>query len=166
MMIGRHPQGTAGQALVEFALVIPLLLLLFMGVFDFGRAIYTYNAISNAAREGGRTAIVNQTLLDIRTRAAAQATVVGIDPTTTACDPAVTTQTDCVFVSFMNATLSASCNPTSGNYGCVAVVTVKHTFTPLTPIVGQIWNKILLTSTTKQQIESVCIDGAVTCPVP
>jgi Flp pilus assembly protein TadG len=165
-MSRHHPKQNAGQALAEFALVIPLLLLLFMGVLDFGRAIYSYNAISNAAREGGRTAIVNQTPGDIRTRAAAQATAVGIDPATTACDPAVTTQTDCVFVTFMNATISAPCSPTAGNYGCVAVVIVKHTFTPLTPIVGQIWNKILLTSTTKQQIESVCINGAVQCPVP
>jgi Flp pilus assembly protein TadG len=162
----REPTRPRGQALAEFALVIPLLLLLFMGVLDFGRAIYAYNAISNAAREGGRTAIVNQTPTAIRTRAAAQATAVGIDAAATTCDPAVPTDTNCVFVEFRNAALSSPCAPSSGNYGCVAVVTVKHTFTPLTPIIGQIWNKIPMASTTQQQLESICIDGAVTCPVP
>jgi Flp pilus assembly protein TadG len=155
-----------GQALTELALVLPILLVLLMAVLDFGRAIYAYNAISNAAREGGRTAIVNQTLADIRARAAAQATGVGIDPADTTCDPADNTQTDCVFVEFRNEDLSELCSPPAGNYGCVAVVTVKHTFTPLTPIIGQIWSSIALGSTTKQPIESVCVDGAVTCPVP
>jgi Flp pilus assembly protein TadG len=163
-MINRH--GAGGQSLVEMALVTPLFLLLILGVVDFGRAIYAYNAISNAAREGGRTAIVNQTVTAIRARAAAQATAVGIDPTITSCDPAVPTDTECVAVAFRNAALTGPCAPVTGNYGCVAVVTVKHTFTPLTPIIGQIWSGIRMSSTTQQQIESVCIDGATTCPVP
>jgi Flp pilus assembly protein TadG len=137
-----------------------------MAVLDFGRAIYAYNAISNAAREGGRTAIVNQTLTAIRDRAAAQATAVGIDPTVTTCDPADPLSTNCVFVEFRDTELTSTCAPATGNYGCVAVVTVKHTFTPLTPIIGQIWDEIGMASTTKQPLESLCIDGAVTCPVP
>lgn len=43
-----------GQSLVEFAFIIPVLMLILLGVFDFGRAFYAYNAISNAAREGAR----------------------------------------------------------------------------------------------------------------
>ena len=43
-----------GQALVEFALVIPLLFLLIFALVDFGRVIYTQNAISQGAREGAR----------------------------------------------------------------------------------------------------------------
>ena len=49
-----------GQALVEFALVLPILLLLIFGIIDAGRLIYTYNTVSNAARNGARVAIVNQ----------------------------------------------------------------------------------------------------------
>lgn len=41
-----------GQSLVEFALVAPLLLLLFAGAADFGRAFYAYVAVENAAKEG------------------------------------------------------------------------------------------------------------------
>jgi hypothetical protein len=40
--------------MVEFALLSPLLFLLIMGTVDFGRLIYTYSAISSAAREGAR----------------------------------------------------------------------------------------------------------------
>ena len=49
-----------GQALVEFALVLPVLLLLIFGIVDAGRLIYTYNTVSNAARNAARVAIVNQ----------------------------------------------------------------------------------------------------------
>jgi Flp pilus assembly protein TadG len=43
-----------GQALVEFALVFPLLLLLVFGLIDLGRLVYANNALSEAAREGAR----------------------------------------------------------------------------------------------------------------
>ena len=49
-----------GQALVEFALVLPILILLLVGIFDFGRAVYAFNTVNNAAREGVRLAIVDQ----------------------------------------------------------------------------------------------------------
>jgi Flp pilus assembly protein TadG len=48
----------AGQELVEFALILPLLLLLFLGIIEFGRAMLAYNTIANAAREGARYGIV------------------------------------------------------------------------------------------------------------
>jgi hypothetical protein len=45
-----------GANLVEMALVLPLLLMLFMGIVDFGRAYYSYVTLTNAAREGARFA--------------------------------------------------------------------------------------------------------------
>lgn len=56
---------TKGQSLAEFALVLPLILLLVFGFLDLGRAIYYYSAISNAAREGARYASVRP--LDLQT---------------------------------------------------------------------------------------------------
>ena len=41
-----------GQSLVETALVLPILLIILMGIFDFGQAI-AYNAVSNSARASG-----------------------------------------------------------------------------------------------------------------
>ena len=43
-----------GQTLVEFALLIPVFLLIVVVVFDLGRAVYYYSTISNAAREATR----------------------------------------------------------------------------------------------------------------
>ena len=45
------------QALIEFSLVAPVLLLLLFGVIDLGRAIFYYDTISHAATEAARTAI-------------------------------------------------------------------------------------------------------------
>lgn len=45
-----------GQALVELALVLPLLVVLFLGVFDFARAILAKNIITNVSREGASLA--------------------------------------------------------------------------------------------------------------
>ena len=52
-------QPVRGQALTEFALVLPLLLLLVFGVFEFGRFILDYESLNNAVREGVRYAIVH-----------------------------------------------------------------------------------------------------------
>ncbi len=48
----RDRTGSVGQSLAEFALVTPILLLVFAGAADFGRAYYAYVAIENAAKEG------------------------------------------------------------------------------------------------------------------
>jgi len=48
-----------GQSLVEFALVLPVLMMLLMGVLDIGRVVWANDAISSAAREAARYAIVH-----------------------------------------------------------------------------------------------------------
>jgi Flp pilus assembly protein TadG len=50
-----------GAAIVEFALVVPLLLLLLWGIVDIGRAFYTLNNLASAVREGARSAAVMAT---------------------------------------------------------------------------------------------------------
>jgi hypothetical protein len=47
------------QALVEFALVMPVFLLLVTGIFDAGRAVWQENTLAYAAREGTRYAILH-----------------------------------------------------------------------------------------------------------
>ena len=63
--------ATVGQALVEFALMIPIFLFLIVALFDMGRAVFAYNTLTNAAREGARMAIVNQDKATIVERAKA-----------------------------------------------------------------------------------------------
>jgi Flp pilus assembly protein TadG len=50
--------GERGQALAEFALVLPLLMLLIAGIIEFGRAWNIKQAVTDAAREGARYAVV------------------------------------------------------------------------------------------------------------
>lgn len=59
MVRGRKGRdGQKGQALVEFALVVPVLLILFLGIMEFGLLMYNQQIITNASREGARYGIV------------------------------------------------------------------------------------------------------------
>jgi Flp pilus assembly protein TadG len=48
-----------GQDLVEYALLLPIFLLLVMAIVDLGRATYYYSAIHNSAREGARYGVIH-----------------------------------------------------------------------------------------------------------
>ena len=49
-----------GQTLVEFALVLPIFLLLVMGIFELGRAITYWHDLNNTAQVAARYAVVNR----------------------------------------------------------------------------------------------------------
>jgi Flp pilus assembly protein TadG len=51
-------RGERGQALVEAALITPVVLLIMVGIFEVSRAYQTYQVLTNAAREGARAAVV------------------------------------------------------------------------------------------------------------
>ncbi len=56
---GRRGKRTQlGAAAVEFALILPVMMLVIGGIVDFGRAYFTQIQLTNAAREGARAAIV------------------------------------------------------------------------------------------------------------
>ena len=54
----RRPAHRAGVAVVEFAVIAPLFFLLILGMIEFGRMVMVQQVITNASREGARTAIV------------------------------------------------------------------------------------------------------------
>jgi len=118
-----------GQALVEFALVLPLFLLLMVALFDMGRAVFAFNTLTNAAREGARMAIVNQDKPSIIDRAKSQTAIVELN------DPSVS-------VGFyqMGADgtpdYSDPCNLVA--VGCLAVVSFEATYVPITPLIGNL----------------------------
>jgi Flp pilus assembly protein TadG len=124
-----HRHRTPGQALVEFALVIPVFLLLVFSLFDLGTAVFSYNSLTNAAREGARLAIVNQDHDSILLRAKNAVAIAEID------DPSVT-----AFFYQANTDgtpdTSRTCSPVA--VGCLAVVAFEATYHPLTPIIGNI----------------------------
>jgi Flp pilus assembly protein TadG len=130
---------TRGQALVELAFVLPLVILMLLGLFDFGRAIYAYNTVSNAAREAARVAIVNPNVAAVQAEASSQAIALGISPAS-------------VTVEFWEADLSATCSPPE--FGCVAVVTVPYQWQAITPVIGAIIGPIEISSVSRLPIEN------------
>jgi Flp pilus assembly protein TadG len=61
--------GDRGAAAVEFALVLPILLLVVFGIIDFGRAYNAQITLTQAAREGVRLAALGQSAGTVQTRA-------------------------------------------------------------------------------------------------
>jgi hypothetical protein len=53
-----------GSTLVEFSLLAPIVIFLFMGVFEFGRFFYTRLTLQHAVREAARFAITGSTMED------------------------------------------------------------------------------------------------------
>jgi Flp pilus assembly protein TadG len=65
----RRPRGAAfGAALVEFALVLPLLLLLFLGIIEFGVVALHELTLAQVAREGSRHASLGRPVAQIEER--------------------------------------------------------------------------------------------------
>jgi Flp pilus assembly protein TadG len=54
-------KGQKGTAAVEFAIILPLLILVLFGTVDFGLLLFNQQVITNASREGARAGIVSQT---------------------------------------------------------------------------------------------------------
>jgi hypothetical protein len=120
---------SAGQGLTEFALVLPIFILVVVSLFDLGRAVFAYNTLTNAAREGARLAIVNQDVPTIVARAKAQTAIVELD------DPSVT-------VAFYQRNLDGTPNLDDEcdlvAVGCIAVVEFEATYRPITPMIANI----------------------------
>jgi Flp pilus assembly protein TadG len=58
---GRLGRDERGQALVEFALILPIILLLVVGMLEFARAWNLHQVMTDAAREGARRAVLADT---------------------------------------------------------------------------------------------------------
>ena len=87
----KHYLKINGQTLTEYALTITISLMFLFMTFDFGRAIFTYSVLSNAAREGARFASVkfSDTNRDDLIDTYIQTRIPGIDPI-----PVLTTNID------------------------------------------------------------------------
>lgn len=118
--IGRG-RFASGQGLVEFALIFPLLMIIVMLLFDFGRVLYAYSTVADAARQGSRLAIVDQKTAAVQARAAGGAVALGIDPGSVE-----------VFYRPIGQT-TGTCTPL--DVECVAEVTVRSAWSPITPLI-------------------------------
>ncbi len=129
MSRGRSSKRKRGQAMVEFALVLPIFMLVLSGILDFGFALYTRMTVINAAREGARAAVMVPANTDITTvaQAASISSAAGAGLTLSA--PAVT----CYQTSASpSSTTVIPCNTAvSGDTVSVAVSYTYHSFFPL-----------------------------------
>ena len=77
----RPDRRERGTALIEFALVLPLLIVLTLLVVDFGRAFYVKNLLEQAAREGARRLAVGSSVAEAGSITRYVASASGIDST-------------------------------------------------------------------------------------
>ena len=56
--MARRSEHEAGTALIETALIMPVVLLILIGIFEVGRAYQTWQVLTNAAREGARASVI------------------------------------------------------------------------------------------------------------
>jgi hypothetical protein len=83
----RQWQSERGAELIEFALIFPLLLLIILGIIDFGFMFQRYEVLTNAAREGARIAVLpGYTTADVKARVCAYVETGGV-PVTGCPDP-------------------------------------------------------------------------------
>ncbi len=150
-----------GQTLVEFALILPIFVLVLFGILDLGRAVYAYSTINNAAREGARLATVDQTEADIQALAAGHAASLGVPVATVGVDFRLATTPDA----------ANSCDTkvgTSAVVGCLVVVTVPYAYSAATPVISQIVGTFAMQGETRFRIETACPNAAAglsSCPI-
>jgi Flp pilus assembly protein TadG len=84
MTIGMQKLNERGASAVEFALLLPLLMMILFGIIEFGMALYRQAILTNASREGARLGIVQSvpaiTDAQINTRIDTYLTAAGIAP--------------------------------------------------------------------------------------
>jgi Flp pilus assembly protein TadG len=156
----RRPPEERGQSLIEFAIVLPMVMLLLFGALDLGRGVFTYNTLAQAAREANRVAIVNQTESAVKARAIGSAATLGLTTSNVqVCyKRGTSTQAGC-------GSTTDDCPPATRSVGCLAIVTVSVTYAPMTPLMSLLWNSISISSTSVAPVEYVCPDHpATTCP--
>jgi uncharacterized membrane protein YoaK (UPF0700 family) len=114
--VARRRQAAAGSrdrgaVAVEFALLLPLLLLILFGIIDFGRAINAEITLTQAAREGARLAALGYSTSAVTSR----------------------TQSAATGLSNVTVTVSSSC-PTGAGAGVDAIVQVSYVYSFITPV--------------------------------
>lgn len=127
----RPAHGQRGSTTVEFAIVGTLALLFMLSIVDFGRALYTYHLVSNAARLATRYAIVHGSSCSSAncpvSESGLQTYVRGMSPG--------------VDITQLNLTATWSPNPADGcsvapyqGSGCLVTVKVAYLFSFISPM--------------------------------
>ncbi|MBI2954090.1 MAG: pilus assembly protein [Chloroflexi bacterium] len=115
----RHSQvGERGQSAVEFAIVLPLLLLILMGTVDFGRLYFRYVIVANAARVGAEYG------MDARRSTSDVVSVIKAES-----NP---------YVTIGDSDITITANPSWATGGQLKVE-VRTQFSAITPVISSMW---------------------------
>jgi Flp pilus assembly protein TadG len=154
----RPTRRRTGQGLVEFALVLPVFLLMIFGVIDGGRFVYMSSVLSQAAREGARVGTVEVSWLGSADGSCGQTGGPTCPATAAALKADVLNAANRMVTPFANVvsaqlyvscdapgsapsgawTVGTVCDGSTGVTGNVLSVRVALTYQPITPLVGQI----------------------------
>jgi Flp pilus assembly protein TadG len=149
-----------GQSLVEFALVFPIIVLLIAGFVEIGRAVFAYNTIANAARQGVRVAAVNQ-LANVTECDTSRPVEDPFEPHWSIRGCAITAAST-LGISTANISVAYApppsttldCDPVL-HIGCIATVTVTYDFSVATPFVNMLIGPFTISQSSQMPIERV-----------
>lgn len=116
-----------GQSMVEFALIVPVLVLLLLGIMDFARIFHAYLTIDHAGREAARAASIGKDAATVTSIAMDQGSSIGLKAT--------------------HVTVS------TGSSGTNATIKITYPITFLTPLIGNIVGPLTLKDTTVMRVE-------------
>ena len=145
----RTEKGEKGQALVEFALLVPIFLILLFAIVDFGMGFHSWITVTNSAREGARLGAVSATSDEIETRVRDTATLINEDTkmtVTVGCGP------------WSDPPPTGTCPSQPGESVVVQVVYDYDLITPLASLVAFLSGDIIgptleLSSTAEMRLE-------------
>jgi Flp pilus assembly protein TadG len=138
----RGREGSSGQAMVEFALVVPILVVLLFGIIDLGLYVYSTNSLNEISRESARFGAValrpsscaGKPRADC-VRSLAKEKLVGVPIDTT--DVGVVCQRRSAAGSLPASPATDNCAGTWRG-GDLMRVTIERDFTLVTPVIGQL----------------------------
>ena len=108
-------KNSKGQSVVEFAMILPILMLILVGTIEFGRFYNAWLMVSHASREGARVASLGGTNVQVEERV------------------------DAVMAAFDTARISVLVSPNvTRARGDMVTVTVNYDIDPMTPMIGVI----------------------------
>ena len=150
---GRSTLRASGQTLVEFALVIPIFLLLLFALLDFGRVIYAQQTITNDAREGARKGLVaaNDTTINQATYDKIRTAALVMTPGVTLANANITGHAGACTATAADTTSATTCffpnGVTCGGTSPYVEVNIAVTVPMLTPLLSNLVGGSIAVST-------------------
>jgi Flp pilus assembly protein TadG len=125
-----------GQALVEMAIMLPILFLFVFGITEFGRAMYIKNMLNNAAKSAARAAVVTTSLTNTSFSDFSATTCnSSTDPIKQKICQGLFYITDSDRKNFVTATVVTSPNPTAQSGDTVNVTVTYSSFKPFVKLI-------------------------------